>query len=171
MTDGIPDVVVGRVGRAHGLAGHVIIHPETDNPRRFAPGSRVHAGERVLTVAWAQAIESGIRVKFEAIDHRSGAEALRGVTLTIASGERRRLEDGEFWPEDLVGLAVLDASGDRLGVVSEVIEGVAQDRLAVSTEHGRVEVPFVADLVPEVDLARGHVRLADVGGLLDPPSG
>ncbi len=81
---------------------------------------------------------------------RTAAEAVAKRTLTIDAVDRRTLEDGEFWPDDLVGLHAVTASGTALGIVTDVILGDAQDRLVVSTTNGRrVEVPFVAALVDE----------------------
>jgi 16S rRNA processing protein RimM len=158
-------VIVGRVSRSHGLSGHVLVRPETDNPRRFRTGAVVHAGDRRLEVISTTPVEAGLRVRFAGVDDRTAADALRGADLWIEEEERRSLDTGEYWPEDLVGLEVVDATGTRVGTVSGVVEGVAQDRLVVTGDHGEAEVPFVSELVPEIDVAAGFVRIGDVGGL------
>ena len=158
-------VVVGRVSRSHGLSGHVLVRPETDNPRRFRSGAVVHAADRRLEVVSSTPVEAGFRIRFAGVDDRTAADALRGADLWIQEEERRPLDPGEYWPEDLVGLKVVDAAGTELGTVTGIVEGVAQDRLVVVGDHGEVEVPFVAELVPEIDIAAGLVRIGDVGGL------
>ena len=75
-------------------------------------------------------------------------------------------EEGEFYDRQLIGLRVLDAAGTDVGEVTAVIHLPAQDGLEVQTEAGTRLIPFVTELVPEVDLAAGHVRLADVPGLI-----
>jgi 16S rRNA processing protein RimM len=80
---------------------------------------------------------------------------------------RRVLGKDEFWPDDLIGLAVQFDSGVKVGVVTDVITGGAQDRLVVSTDSGDREVPFVHDLVPAVDLTAGTVTVSSLPGLLD----
>ena len=123
--------------------------------------------DRPVTVAASRVADGRLIVRFAGIDDRSAAESLRNARLTISSEERRELADEEWWPDDLVGLRVLDHDGVERGVVEGVEEGVAQDRLVIRTvEDAVVEVPFVAALVPEVDVEAGHVRLAPVEGLL-----
>jgi 16S rRNA processing protein RimM len=160
-------VLVGVVGKAHGLNGHVFVLPESDNPQRFSAGSTMFVDERPVTVVASRVADGRLIVHFSGVDDRNAAESLRDARLTISGDERRALEDEEWWPEDLVGLRVLDHQGVERGVVVGVEEGVAQDRLVVRTAEGAVvEIPFVAALVPEVHIAAGHVRLAAVEGLL-----
>jgi 16S rRNA processing protein RimM len=160
-------VLVGRVGKAHGLNGHVFVIAESDNPQRFSPGSTMSMDGRPVTVTMSRLADGRLVVGFAGVNDRNSAERLRDARLTIPETQRRGLDQDEWWPEDLVGLRVLDHGGTDRGEVVEVVEGVAQDRLAVRTLDGGVfEIPFVADLVPVVDVAAGHIRLADVEGLL-----
>ena len=78
-------------------------------------------------------------------------------------------EPEEFFDRQLIGLRVLNAIGETVGQVGEVLHLPAQDCLAVDTPRGRRLVPFVRALVPRVDLAAGEVQLAEVGGLLEDP--
>lgn len=178
-TDPIPagHVLVGTIGKAHGLAGHVFVLAESDHPERFAPGSRllglggeVHDREmrdREMIVVSSRTADARLIVAFEGVNDRTAAERLRNTRLTIPEHERRSLGPEEWWPDDLIGLRVQDHAGNDCGVVTDVIEGVAQDRLSVVIASGAtVEIPFVATLVPEVDVGNGFVRLADVEGLL-----
>lgn len=106
-------------------------------------------------------------VRFESVLDRTVAVALGGVALYIGSDERRGLEPGEYWPDELVGLTVRSSQETDVGVVEGVIEGPAQYRLSVRTPDGALfEVPFVAALVPDVDLAAGILVLADLPGLV-----
>ena len=107
-------------------------------------------------------------VKFVGCNDRDAAEGLRGTTLTIAASERRPLEDGEYWPDDLEGMAVLDTSGARLGTVTSVVLREAQDRLVVRGQAGRqFEIPFVPSIVGEVHPSGGFVVVEPPEGLLD----
>jgi len=161
-------IAVAYVRRAHGLRGDVLIRPLSDDPDRFVVGAAFQTDEtppRTLEVVAVRPHSEGILLGFRQPSDRSGAEALRGVTLTIDPDERRQLAEDEFWPSDLEGLVALDATGAPLGEVTGVITGAAQDRLVVTTPEGNVvEVPFVAAIVTEVDLAGGVVRM-------DPPPG
>lgn len=106
-------------------------------------------------------------VRFAEVGDRTGAEALRGTSFTIDPADRRDLEDGEFWVEDLVGCRVIGQDDEPIGVVESVEFGAAQDRLAVRTESGRFEVPFVDAIVPEVDLERRVIVVAPPEGLFE----
>ena len=164
-------IAVGYVRRAHGLRGDVLLRPLSDDPDRFVVGATFLTDEtppRALDIVEVRPHSEGILLRLRQIGSRNAAEALRGVTFTIDPDERRELDKDEFWPEDLEGLTAQDAAGVPLGEVTSVITGAAQDRLAVTTPDGRVvEVPFVAAIVTEVDVAGGVVRMDPPPGLFD----
>lgn len=159
-------VVVGRIGKPHGLRGECYVFPETDNPGRFVPGASVHVGGVETTVTSSWTTENRLIVGTALATDRAGAEELRGAPITIPEGHRRRLGEDEWWPDELVGLEVYDHAGIRCGRVVAYVEGVAQDRLVVDTGAGRVEIPFVSALVPVVDTEAARIVLGDVEGLL-----
>ncbi|MCZ3385670.1 MAG: ribosome maturation factor RimM [Actinomycetia bacterium] len=165
-------VGVGRIGRPHGVRGDVNVEPRTDEPdRRFAPGSTLttdHAGHPNLTVEGHRWHSSRLLVSFADVGDRTAAEGLRGVLLSTVVDPVEVPEDpDEFYDHQLVGLAVVDRTGSNLGTVAEVVHG-AQDLLVVTRDSGgRVLVPFVAAMVPEVDLRRGYVVVDLPDGLLD----
>ncbi len=112
-------------------------------------------------------VDKGFQVAFNGIDDREAADEIRGAEVMVEG--RRDLGEGEFWPEDLVGLEARSAEGDRLGVVVGVVAGLAQDRLVVDGGGGPTfEVPFVDDLVPVVDLEKGYVEIVVLPGLTEP---
>jgi 16S rRNA processing protein RimM len=162
-------ILVGLIGKPHGLEGHVTVRVETDDPDRFVRGAEFPGpGDETLVVDDVRPAEKGIHLRFEGHHTRGAAERLRGHALTIDPADRRRLEDGEFWPEDLLGLDVVDTEGAPIGEVVGFIEGHAQDRLEVATVDGkRFEVPFVYDLVPSVDIEAGTVTVHAIPGLTD----
>ena len=121
---------------------------------------------RSLVVERCQPSRDAFLVRFEGITDRTAAETLTGEFLFIDPAERRDLDPDEFWPDELVGLRAHSADGVAVGEVVDVIEGPAQFRLVIRAASGTFEVPFVAALVPEVDLAAGSLVLADVPGLI-----
>lgn len=160
------DLIVGRIGRAHGIKGEVSVRLLVDEPGHFDPGSRLSAGQRDFVVMHSRPHKNTLLVGFEGVVTRNDAEALRDVELSARSAERRGLETDEFWPEDLIGLQVY--SGDaHVGAISDVVTGDAQDRLVVTTSDDRiVEIPFVDELVPEVLLDEGLIRVSPIDGLI-----
>lgn len=173
------EVLVGRIGKPHGLRGDVTVDVRTDEPeRRFAPGSvlRVeaprgsHTPLRTLTVASTKWHQSVLLVRFEEIPDRSAAEAARGILLRADIPADASPDDpDEYYDHQLVGLAAYDVDGTALGEVSALVHGGAQDLLTIRTPGGREAlVPFVRALVPEVDVAGGRVVIADRPGLVTP---
>lgn len=163
-------VTVGVIGRAHGIKGDATIDVRTDEvSRRFHPGARFRTdGDGELTVARVKWHQGRLLVAFEGHPDRSAVEALRGQVLHAdVPVDEIPSEPEEFFDRQLVGLDVLDHTGRRVGTVTEVEHYPAQDLLLVDMEGEMRMVPFVADLVPHVDIQAGHVRLADVPGLLE----
>jgi 16S rRNA processing protein RimM len=160
-------VIIGTVGRAHGLRGQVSVRPRTDSvEERFAPGSTVVAEGRTLTVAGHTYQQGRLIVWFAGITDRTAAEGLRGLDLWAEGASEPTAED-EFHDSDLIGLAAVDLAGAPLGEVVGVEHPPVQDLLIVRTPNGDRLVPFVAALVPEVDPAGGRIVIDPIPGLLD----
>lgn len=99
---------------------------------------------------------------FVGVDDRDAAESMRNADVFARP---RELDEGEFWPEDLIGLDVRPVGGKVVGVE----HGPTQDRLVVELSGVRFEIPFVDDLVPVVDVASGFVEIVPVEGLVPEP--
>jgi tRNA (guanine37-N1)-methyltransferase len=127
------DVVVGRIGKPHGLRGEVTVDVRTDEPaRRFAPGAVLRgvpprgssAGERGLTVQATRDHQGVLLVTFEEIMDRTAAEAARGTVLhTKVPADAVPDDPEEFYDHQLVGLSVEDVDGSPLGQVSALVHG------------------------------------------------
>ena len=170
-TSQTPDgsIKVGYVRRAHGIKGAVIVRVLDDEHEQFAPGRQLatdRAGHPTLAVRSAHPHRDGLLVRFDGIDDRNEAETLRGTSLLVTADERRELDDGEFWPEQLIGLRVLDPEGHNIGEIAALEPGGAQDRLIITTAGGTFAVPFVDAIVTNVDLADGCVVVDAPVGLL-----
>lgn len=165
------EVIVGVIGRPHGVRGSVTVEPRTDEPElRFAPGSvlRVEGGARTLTVEGSRYSGPRLIVDFAEILDRNAAEEARGtVLMTDADVDERPADPDEFYDRHLIGLRVLAAAGVEAGVVVAVHHFPAQDLLLVRTASGERYVPLTSALVPTVDLDSGTCTVADVPGLLD----
>lgn len=160
---------MGRIGRAHGIRGAVVVGVRTDEPElRFAKGSRLDtdpAGVGPLTVAGTREHSGELLVRFEGINDRNAAEELRGTWLLVDSATIAPPGDpDEFNDTDLIGLAVRTVDGAAVGTVDDVLHP-AQDVLVVKTADAReIMIPFVKAIVPEVDVKSGHL-------VIDPPEG
>ena len=171
------EVVVGRIGRAHGIRGEVGVEVRTDEPeRRFTVGAVLltDPGARPLEIRSVRTHNDRLLLTFEGLADRTAVEPLSGALLVVDAADSEQPEDpDEFYDRQLVGLAVrpltdlLAQPGDSIGTVTEVLHLPVQDVLAVRRHDGaEVLVPFVAELVPVVDPVAGHVGVLDVPGLL-----
>jgi len=168
------ELLVGKVGRAHGIRGDLTIDVRTDEPdRRFAAGSVFATARGTLTIASSRWHSGRLLVQFDGVADRSAAEALRGTELRAEIDPDERPEDPEeFYDHQLVGLRVETDEGGTAVSVGELVEVLhlpAQDLLVVRREEGGPDalVPFVKEFVPVVDLTAGRVVITDPVGLLD----
>lgn len=168
MSDSV-EVLVGTIGRPHGLRGDVTVRLSTDYPdERFAPGATLNTGEaggaslEVVASHWQGDV---LLVSFRGFTDRSRAETLRGTELwaRVEAGEDA---EGDFHDAALVGLAVRVGGAD-VGRIASIVHNPAQDLLTVRTPSGDFLVPFVSALVPVVDLAGGFVEVVDLPGLFE----
>jgi 16S rRNA processing protein RimM len=154
-------LVVGRVGRAHGLRGEVAVRFSSNRPERAEPGAVLHAGDRELVVASARPHQGRVLVRFEGVADRSAAEALQGLELTAEPlGDDVALADDELWVHEVVGAEVHDRSGATVGRVVAVEANPAHDLLVLD---GGALVPMVF----VVEQRHGVVVIDPPEGLLD----
>lgn len=172
-----PDLaIVGRVRKAHGIRGELVIEPLTDAPDAvFAPGRRLFAGtvhgdpapdERVLIVEESRPFKGGgWIVAFEGFLDRNEAERWRERYVLAPRADLDPIGENEVYIHDLLGLeVVLQSSGERVGEVTDVYEVPQGVMLDVRREKGSVLVPFRPEVVQRVDLDARRV-------FIDPPEG
>ncbi len=169
-------LVVGRIGRPHGVHGELTVEVRTDDPElRLAVGA-VLATEPVatgpLTVAGRRWHSGRLLLRFAGVDDRSGAEDLRGTLLVVDSADLGDPPDpDEFRDHQLIGLSVTGPGGEQVGTVADVLHH-GQDLLVVAGSGKRagaqILIPFVSAIVSEVDVPAGVLRVDPPPGLLDP---
>jgi 16S rRNA processing protein RimM len=162
-------LLVGRVARAHGIRGHVIVNPETDFMEdRFRVGGVLKVGpaERtrdyeILDVRFQQGRPI---VRFAGIETMNDADALAGADLWLGEREMAPLPAGTFYRHDLVGCEVRDAQGRMLGRVTGVEGTLDRSYLVVD---GDVMIPLVEGICLAVDIAGRQVTVDPPEGLMD----
>ena len=166
-------VVVGRIGRPHGVRGAVSIEVRTDEPdKRFADGSRLLADSGRELVVNSSTWHSGrLLLTFEGYDDRTAIEELRNQLLSVDRPDDEQPADPEeFYDSALEGCEVVDSSGTPIGIVHEVSHLPAHDMLVVRTPDERdVLVPFVDAFVPTIDVPGKRIVITPPDGLLDAP--
>ncbi|HEX9337779.1 MAG TPA: ribosome maturation factor RimM [Pseudonocardiaceae bacterium] len=168
--------MVGRVVKPHGIRGELMVDVSTDSAElRFAVGavlfvtSRDGSVSRTLTVTAARPHSGRLLVYFEGVADRDAAEALRGAVLSANPADLPPIDDpDEFYDHQLEGLDAVTVAGATIGTVREIMHGAGGELLVVDrTDGGQALVPFVREIVPEVDLAGRRVLVDPPPGLLD----
>jgi 16S rRNA processing protein RimM len=187
-------LVVGHIGKPHGIRGEVLVTVRTDEPEaRFVAGSvfttevprdrRVRTGPAdapsvpgvqyqvpdKLTLESARWHQGRLIARFEGIQDRNVAEALRDVLLQVDSADVAPPDDpDEFLDHQLVGLSVVGTDGTVLGDVERIEHAPASDLIVLAKNGGGTAlIPFVSQLVPDVDVAGGRIVVDLPEGLLD----
>ena len=171
MTTGA-SIPVGYVRRAHGIRGDVLVRGlGADASDRLGLGKSLTTNEsppRSFDVTEYRPHKTDFIVHLSGIDDRTAADELVGVQFVIDRSDRRTLEPDEWWIEDVIGCVVVDPQGTRLGIVTDVAVGAAQDRLVIAMDDGgRAEVPLVDELVPQVDVDSRSVVVDLIDGLVE----
>lgn len=153
---GRPLLEVGRVARAHGLTGEVVVALLTDRVERVAAGSRLSSPRGELVVAGSRPFGGRWLVRFDGVTTREQADALHGTALSAPALD----EPDELWVHELVGSVVVEADGTERGRITALQENPAADLLVL--EGGQlVPVVFVVDTAP------GRVVIDPPAGLFD----
>lgn len=171
------ELLVGRVVKAHGIGGEVVVEVHTDDPAaRFASGvtlrarqSRGDSPERSYVVADVREHGGRLLVRLTGVDDRDAAEALRGNLFVVDSDDLPPIDEPDtYYDHQLEGLRVRTTTGHDVGVVAEVLHTAAGELLAVQRyDDGEVLVPFVGAIVTSVSVNDGVVEIDPPEGLLE----
>ena len=147
-------VVMGRVAGAFGIHGWLKLKVFTERPEGLASHPRWWLqrpeGWRSAALEDLRVRPAGVSAKLAGVDDRTAADALRGSDVAVTREDLGEAGEGEYYWVDLVGLAVVDVRGKRLGDVSELLRAGAADVLVVKGEAEHL-IPFVDDYVKSVD--------------------
>ncbi|OJZ68004.1 ribosome maturation factor RimM [Mycobacterium paraffinicum] len=170
------ELTVGRVAKAHGIGGEVVVEIRTDDPdARFAPGKTLRGrasrggGERDFVVESVREHGGRLLLRLAGVTDRDSADALRGTLFVVDSDDLPPIaEPDTYYDHQLEGLHVRTVTGQDVGVVAEVLHTAAGELLAVRRgDGGEVLVPFVGAIVTSVSLDDGVAEIDPPEGLLD----
>ncbi|MBV9321548.1 MAG: ribosome maturation factor RimM [Mycobacterium sp.] len=170
------DLVVGRVVKAHGVTGELVVEVRTDDPdSRFAAGAQLRAQpprggpRRVYDIEAVREHGGRLLVRLAGVSDRNSADALRGTVFLVDSEDLPPIDDpDEFYDHQLEGLQVVLTDGRPVGTVKEVLHTAAGELLAVASETGaEVLVPFVGAIVTAVSLPDQTIEIDPPEGLLE----
>jgi 16S rRNA processing protein RimM len=162
-------LAVGKLGRPHGVRGEIIMEILTDFPERLQPGVLLYVGpeHRPMRLRGRRPHQRGLLLAFEGVKDREQAGELRNFLVQVRADDRPPLPEGEYYHHQLLGLQIVDAAGDPLGVLSGILQTGANDVYEVRTgSGGELLIPATGSVILGIDLARGEIRVQLPPGLL-----
>jgi 16S rRNA processing protein RimM len=169
------ELIVGRVAKAHGVTGELVVEVRTDDPElRFAPGAILRAKasdrrENNYVVLAVRPHGNRLLLRLDGVADRDAADALRGSLFVIDSEDLPPIDEPDtYYDHQLEGLLVRTTKGRDIGTVAEVLHTAGGELLAVDrAEAGELLVPFVTAIVTSVSLDTGVVEIDPPEGLLE----
>ena len=160
--------VVGRIARAHGIKGQVIVNPETDFPEeRFKPGATRFTTRGPLTITTARLQNGRPVIGIDGVETMNDAEDFAGLELRVPVDELATLPAGMFYHHDLVGCAVVTGGGEQVGTVEGVEGAMGGSRLVVAGAKGEILIPLATEICRTIDVAGKRIVIEPPEGLLD----
>ncbi len=164
---------IGVIASTHGLKGEVNVFPTTEDPERFKKLKKVtlhtnRGDELELDVVSARFFKKFVIVKFKQFDDINDVEKFRGCELTIYRKDAIKLEPGEFYCADLIGLKIVSDEGKELGTLTEILQTGANDvyEMTLKDSEEKVYIPAIRDCVKEIDPDGGKIIIHVMEGLL-----
>ncbi len=165
-------LAVGKLAKAFGVRGELIVTPMTDAPERFRRLRQLFVGSDEETaaetaVAWARVEHRGIRLKLQGVDDRTAAERLVGSLLFVDAHHRIRLPKGRYFIHDIVGLTVVDETRGVVGTVQDVLKYPAHDVYVVAFHDREYMIPAVKEFIRDIDLSSRRLTVRLIEGMTD----
>ena len=172
MQDWEEMATVGRIARAHGIRGQVIVNLETDfAEERFQPGAELFIERdrhvEPLTITTVRFQQGRPVIGLRGVDDMNAAIALAGIELRVPRERLAPLPAGTFYRHDLIGCQVETIDGRRVGVVAAVEGDIGGSRLVIDTPRGELLVPLATEICPTIDLAARRIVIVPPDGLLE----
>ena len=161
-------LVVGRIGRAHGVLGEATIEVQTDDPDiRFQVGNKLTLDDgRQLTIRSSRWHNQILLLAFDGVGDRNQIEELRDQLIS-SDVDLGSLAPGEYHFQQLIGCEVFQQNGELIGAVDEIVKLPGQDLLSVSRAGGQVLIPMVKQIIIEIDVLAKKIVVNPPEGLLD----
>ena len=166
---------VGVIASTHGLSGEVNVFPTTQDPERFKKLKKVtlhtQKGEEILLdVVSARFFNKFVIVKFKQFNDINEVERFRGCELTIDRKDAIKLNKGEYYCADLIGLTIVDEEGNELGTLTEILQTGANDVYEMTRKDNaedKVYIPAIKDCIKEINVEAGKITIHVMPGLLN----
>ena len=161
-------LVVGRIGRAHGVLGEATIEVQTDDPDiRFQIGNKLTLDDgKQLTIRSSRWHNQILLLAFDGVTDRNQIEKLRDQLIS-SDVDLDSLAPGEYHFQQLIGCEVFQQNGELIGAVDEIVKLPGQDLLSVNRAGAQVLIPMVKQIIIEIDVSAKKIVVNPPEGLLD----
>lgn len=163
-------VVVGKFRKPHGIQGEIRMSVLTDYPDLISPGKMVYVGpqNQAYTIKALRWHGGDLLLSLEELPDRTAVEIFRNVMVSMKSSDIPELPEGEYYLHQLVGMEVVTDQDEVLGNLEEILITGANDVYLVRTPAGKeLLLPAIDEVVKEIDLEQGMIRVHLIAGLLD----
>jgi 16S rRNA processing protein RimM len=170
--DGHTRIAIGRIAKAFGIRGEMVVHPMTGDVGRFESLQSVFVGASgetatVCTVTDVRPGGSGVRISLAEVPDRTTAEKFAGRFLFVDEKDRITPPEGSFFVDEVVGLKVITDEGRVVGIVREVMHMPAQDVYVVASDGREIMIPAVREFILSIDPATQTMRVHLIDGMLE----
>ncbi|GAB4579244.1 MAG: ribosome maturation factor RimM [Anaerolineales bacterium] len=162
-------LVVGQLGKPHGIRGEISMTVFTDFPERIRAGKILYIGDEHLPLKVRAARPAGAKIllAFENIDARTQAEELRNLLVSVLRADVPPLPEGEYYYHDLIGLRVISENGQALGYLEEILSTGANDVYLIRLPDNReLLLPVIPGVLLGVDLPNKQMRVQVMPGTM-----
>lgn len=162
---------VGVITSTHGIKGEVKVYPTTEDPHRFRQLEQVilDTGKELipLDIEEVKFFKQMVILKFRGIDNINDVQKYRNMDLLVTRENAIKLEEGEYFICDLINCEVFTDTGERLGILTEVMTNAANDVYVVQMDNGKeVLLPAINDCILNIDVENKKVIVHLMKGLL-----
>lgn len=171
--DGAELVELGRLVRRHGVRGEIRLLPYNPDSATLRPDQEVALSADRTGVEWIRITtlrrhQKYLLLRFEGVESANDADLFIGRTLSVPRNQLPQLAEDEIYHCDLIGCRVVTEAGDEIGVVDEILPTGSNDVLVVRSGAREHLIPWIDDVVADVDPAAARIVVRVVPGLLDP---
>ncbi len=155
-------LAVGKLRRPHGVKGEMLMEVLTDFPQRLWSKKTIYVGERhePMVINTIRPQDRALLLTFEGIEDCDTVGKLRNLIVYVKNADLPKLPEGEYYYHELLDLTVIDENGQKLGVLSEIIETGANDVYVVQPPEGdEILLPVIDGVILNVDLERREMRV------------
>lgn len=160
---------IGKIIRPHGIRGEMVVDADTDLLASLSSGTEIYIGQarNKRIIERIRPHRGRLLLRLMSTTSREQAETLRSQNLYIAAEQVEPLPDGQYYYWQILGLEVVEESGQRLGVVKNIIETGANDVYVVEGDDGsELLLPAIEDVIRLVDLDKEQIIVHLLPGLI-----